>query len=49
MTSNEFKDFIINNKSNAIDNYEIADIRFVDLTKDSINNFLKINQLRLIV
>lgn len=40
MSSKELSNFIIANKNNAVDSYEMSDIKFIDLTKDAINNFL---------
>ena len=40
MSSKELSNFIIDNKNNAVDSHEMSDIKFIDLTKYAINNFL---------
>ncbi len=40
MSSKELSNFIIANKNNAVDSCEMSDIKFIDLTKDAINNVL---------
>lgn len=40
MNSKEFEKFIINNRKNAVDSYEMSEIKFIDLTKEGIENFL---------
>ena len=40
MSSKELSNFIIANKNNAVDSHEMSDIKFIDLTKYAINNFL---------